>query len=88
MLAAFVAVLGLAGLAMALVGSRAVSGEEGPINARTEAKVPVEVALAKPEPALPEGMPTSRPKIKRARAGPAQRRGGRVRPRPRAEGRR
>jgi len=70
-LAAFVAVLGLAGLAMALLATRgAVSGEEGPINARAEAKVPVEVALAKPEPALPEGMPTSRPKVKRAALDP------------------
>ena len=71
MLAAFVAVLGLAGLAMALLATRgAVSGEEGPINARAEAKVPVEVALAKPEPALPEGMPTSKPKTKRAALDP------------------
>ena len=71
MLAAFVAVLGVAGLAMALLVTRgSVSGEEGPINARTEARVPVEVALAKPEPALPEGMPTSRPKVKRAALDP------------------
>jgi hypothetical protein len=66
-----VAVVGLAGLAMALLVSRgAVSGEEGPINARGEQKVPVSVALAKPEPALPEGMPTSRPKVKRAALDP------------------
>jgi hypothetical protein len=66
-----VAVVGLAGLAMALLVSRgAVSGEEGPINARTEQQVPVSVALAKPEPALPEGMPTAKPKVQRAALDP------------------
>ena len=59
MLAAFCGRARVGGAGHGLAGhGRGGEREEGPINARAETKVPVEVALAKPEPALPEGMPT------------------------------
>lgn len=62
-LSALVAVVGLAGLALTLFATRdPVSGQSSVINARAEQEVPVSVALAKPEPKLPQGMPTAKPK--------------------------
>lgn len=62
-LAVFAALLAAASLAAVLFAtSGEVSGQSGPLNAQTEPEVPVEEALAKAQTALPEGMPTAKPK--------------------------
>lgn len=62
-LAALVGLAAAVGLTAVLLATGGkVSGSSAPINAQAAPEVPVEEALAKPQAAMPEGMPTARPK--------------------------
>lgn len=62
-LAALVGLAAAVGLVAVLLATGSeVSGQSGPINAQAEPEVPVEESLAKAQTALPEGMPTAKPK--------------------------